>query len=240
MCFLIKITVTQLSEPNDSMEESVEEYVEDDNIGNSMVEDIDSSPDDISITFNYTEKPLALAKWVILFVMTLQSAYNLSSTAVHCIIHFLKEFFRVLSQLSPELTQIFQAFPSSYHVARKHIFSQIQFSRFVVCKKCYNLYTFKDCIEGEHNQRGKVCQYKPYPNHPHQRMRQACQSTLLKTVELAGGKRFFYPLLMYCYVGIQNSLQYIINQKDFFKLCEKWRDQLRDDRYSDEKCGKNL
>lgn len=189
-----------------------------------MMEDINSSPDDVSITFqNYSEKPLALTKWIILFILTLQSAYNLSSMAVHCIIRFLKEMFRVLSQLSPGLTEIFQVFPRSYHEAHKNIFSQIKFSRYLVCKKCYNLYTFKDCIEGnEHNPRGKVCRFKPYPNHPHQRMRQACQSTLLKTVELAGGKRFFYPLLMYCYVGIQNSLQNIIKQKDFFKLCEEW------------------
>jgi len=131
--------------------------------------------------------------------------------------------FQVLSQFSTEIAELVQVFPSSYHVARKNFIPQIKFSR-LVCRKCYSLYKFKDCIEGnEHNQRGKICQFKPYPNHPHHRMCQACQSTLLKTVELASGKRFFYPLLMYCYVGIQNALQQIIKQQNFFELCEEWR-----------------
>ena len=235
------LTVMQLSESNDgSTEESAEEYVEDNIVGNNMVEDIDPPPDDVAINFqNYSEKSFDLARWIVLFVMTSQAAYNLSSTAVNCIICFLKEIFRVLSKFSSELAKIYQAFPTTYHVACKNIFSQLKFTRFVVCKKCYHLYTLKDCIEGsENNRRGKICQFKPYPNHPHQRMRQACQSTLIKAVELTDGKRFFYPLLMYCYVGIQNSLQHVIKQKDFFKICEEWRNKLQDDCYRDIYNGK--
>ena len=235
-------TVTVLSEPDDSIDESAEEYVEDDTVGNCMLEDINSQPDDIDnsiIVQNNSEKTLALAKWIILFVLTLQSAYHLSSTAVHCIIQFLKEMFRVLSQFSSEISELFQVFPTTYRVAYKKFISPVKFSCFVVCRKCYSLYTFKNCIEGnEHNQRSKICEFKPYPNHPHRRMRQACQSVLLKTVELSGGKRFFYPLLMYCYVGIQNSLQHIIKQENFFKLCEEWRDKFRDDCYRDVYSGK--
>lgn len=58
------LTVMQLSESNDgSTEESAEEYVEDNIVGNSMVEDIDPPPDDVAITSqNYSEKSFDLAR----------------------------------------------------------------------------------------------------------------------------------------------------------------------------------
>ena len=189
------------------MNESAEEYIEDDALANNMIEDI--APDDEIIGIqNASEKSLILVQWIILFLLTLQSAYQLSSAALNCAIKFFKQLFTVLSYSSPEMTDLAQAFPTTYHVCCKKFVSQIKFSRFVVCRKCYSLYTLKDCLVGhEHNQKSKICQFKAYPNHPHERMRQSCQTTLLKTVELASGKTFFYPVLMYCYVGIQNSLQ---------------------------------
>ena len=182
-----------------------------------MLKTIDSAPDDESISIqNASKKSLILVKWIILFLLSLQSAYQLSSAALNCIIQFLKQLFKVLSYYSPELTDLAQAFPTTYHVACKKFVSQIKFSRFVVCRKCYSLYTLQDCLVG--NEHTRICQFKAYPNHPHKRMRQPCQSTLLKTVELASGKKLFYPVLMYCHVGIQNSLQNIIQQKNFTTL----------------------
>ena len=195
-----------------------------------MIEDIDLAPDDERISNqNGSNKSLILVQWIVLFLLTLQSAYHLSSAALNCTIKFFKQLFKVLSYSNPEMTDLAQAFPTSYHVSRKKIVSQNLFSRYVVCRKCYSLYTLKDCIVGhEHNQKSKVCQFKAYPNHPHERMRQPCQSALLKSVELASGKRFFYPILIYCYIGIQNSLKHIIQQQNFSELCEEWRNSSRD------------
>lgn len=79
-------TVTLLSEPDDSSE-STEEYIEDDALANNMVEDIGLAPDDESISIqNASEKSLILVKWIILFLLTLQSAYQLSSAALNCTI----------------------------------------------------------------------------------------------------------------------------------------------------------
>lgn len=54
-------------------------------------------------------------------------------------------------------------------------------------------------------------------------MRQPCNTPLLKTVELASGKKILYPYLVYCYLGIESSLQPLLLMSDFLVECEKWR-----------------
>ena len=46
---------------------------------------------------------------------------------------------------------------------------------------------------------------------------------LLKTVELASGRTYFYPQLTYCYVGLEVSLQRFPLRLDFSSDCELWR-----------------
>jgi hypothetical protein len=51
-------------------------------------------------------------------------------------------------------------------------------------------------------------------------MRLPCGSLLLKTVELAA---HFYPFVTYCYLGLDVSLQVLLNRPNFFNTCELWR-----------------
>ena len=53
----------------------------------------------------------------------------------------------------------------------------------------------------------KLCAFKPYPDHPHWLRRTACQTPLLKSLELIGGRRILYPFLIYCYLGVEVSVQ---------------------------------
>ena len=54
-------------------------------------------------------------------------------------------------------------------------------------------------------------------------MRTPCGALLLKTVELANGKRHLYPFLTYCYVSLELSIQSLLNRPGFFENCERWR-----------------
>lgn len=65
-------------------------------------------------------------------------------------------------------------------------------------------------------------------------MREACGCLLVKTVELASGKRIFYPYLIYCYLSIKSSLQAMFNRPEFHTLCEEWRSRhVQGSTYSD-------
>ena len=82
----------------------------------------------------------------------------------------------------------------------------------------------KECISGTGiARRSTVCPYKAYPNHPHRRMRTQCGTLLIKTIELASGRKIFYPFMTYCYLGLQASLQTLLKCPGFSSSCEEWR-----------------
>ena len=65
-------------------------------------------------------------------------------------------------------------------------------------------------------------------------MRQPCCNILVKSVELATGRKVFYPYLIYCYLGLKPSLQKLLNRPGFFEACEQWRQrETTPDRLSD-------
>ena len=149
----------------------------------------------------------ALAKWLLVFILYLQSIFHLSDSVVGYLIKFMKTFFGVVGRFCTACicAGIAAVFPSSLYTARKtcHI-DDLKFKRCVVCHKCHRLYFLKECISGTGiAQRSTVCPYKAYPNHPHRRMRTQCGTLLLKTVELASGRKVFYPFMTYCYLGLQ-------------------------------------
>ena len=50
---------------------------------------------------------------------------------------------------------------------------------------------------------------------------ECCNVTLLKTVEVASGKKLLYPHITYCYLSIKTPLQSL--RPSFINECEKWR-----------------
>ena len=90
----------------------------------------------------------------------------------------------------------------------KQVLGEVKFQCYVVCRKCFSIY--QQCIEtsGIHR-KSKQCSFKQFPFHPQLRMRSSC-GTLLKSIELASKKTYLYPFLMYCYLGLDVSLQSIL------------------------------
>ena len=41
-----------------------------------------------------------------------------------------------------------KVFPKSLYVAKKYFVGEVEFVRFVVRRKCFNIHLFKDCVEG--------------------------------------------------------------------------------------------
>ena len=65
-------------------------------------------------------------------------------------------------------------------------------------------------------------------------MRERYGSTLLKTVELASGRKVFYPFLMYYYLGLECSIQPFLISASLVNACEQWRTRcVPDGVYSD-------
>ena len=86
----------------------------------------------------------ALAKWLLVFILYLQSIFHLSDSVVGYLLKFMKTFFGVVGRFCTACAGIAAVFPSSLYRARKacHIDDQ-KFKRYVVCHKCHRLYFLK-------------------------------------------------------------------------------------------------
>lgn len=170
-------------------------------------------------------KVTSLVFWLCLFLCTWQALNLVTDTALNSILSFLSAFFNVLRTESGLIAGVAATFPSSVYILWRTLgLQKDNFQRFVVCKKCYALYKFEECIkviEGE--QISALCSKVNFPNHPQHVRRRACREPLLKTVILSSGKKKLYPFKTYCYKPIQETLYRLVHQKHFEDDCEKWR-----------------
>ena len=180
-----------------------------------------------------------LAKWLTLFLLRMQVVHRMSDVAISCFLKFLWAFFNILGSFSSICVEITKVFPSSLCKA-KSIITKPKIKQYVVCRKCHTLYFKMDCMFGiGAAQIGKKCFFKRFPSHPQHRMRKPCGIPLLKTVELAGGKRILYPYMIYSYLSIESSIQAMFNRPKFHLECEEWRSRkISSDVYTDVYDGK--
>ena len=139
-----------------------------------------------------------LSKWILHFLMLMQARFKLSDLVISSLLKFFSILFTILGKFSNVPADIAKLLPSSLYSA-KLLEKQVKYTRYVACRKCHKLYYFNDCLEGSSNSKvSKCCSFKRFPNHPQQRMRMPCGLLLLKTVELAGGRTYFYPFMTRC------------------------------------------
>lgn len=236
---IYNIAASDLSQPEDELPE--EEWINNEDESNRFMQDIgeDSEPEDVASVQDLPPQSLAIVRWLTLFLLSLQAAYRLSNRAVNYLFRFLATLFSVLARYTSEFN-LAQSFPSTLYLAKKRFLNKVKFLRYIVCRKCFNVYKISDCIEGPvRSPRSKVCPFQPYANHPHRSRRGSCQTLLMKSVELIGGRRILYPFLVYCYLGVEATLQQVIQRPNIEKWCEEWRyTQRNDDTYCDVYDGK--
>ncbi|KAL5505861.1 hypothetical protein EMCRGX_G007398 [Ephydatia muelleri] len=99
------------------------------------------------------------------------------------------------------------------------------FRRLVSCPKCHTLYEFEKCFVDKAKMIPKVCSFSKFPNHPHRSRRQHCGSQLLRAVVTKDGDHKFYPLKVYCYKPLIESLQTLLSKPGVLNSCEHWRER---------------
>ena len=150
----------------------------------------------------------------------MQSIYHLADNIIDLFICFCKAFFTVLGRLYSSCYKIGQSFPRTLYSARTILgLCKRRFHQYVVCKRCCNIYDLTDheCIDVRDSQQfAKDCPHIPFGARQHR-----CDTKLLKTVELASGKKIFSPLKTYCYVDLRTSLQNLLLHANFLENCNK-------------------
>lgn len=164
-------------------------------------------------------KARAIATWLMTFLMFIQMKYHLTANLLNLMFKFFRVFLSVLGRFSAFVLLVAKCFPVSLYKAQQQcqISSEV-FCRYVTCRKCHKLYFFQDCIEG-------FGTHKTAKSCTHFIFSRQCNTPLLKSVELRSGKKMFYPHLTYCYLGMETSLQRILNRPDLVSSCENVRNR---------------
>ena len=76
---------------------------------------------------------------------------------------------------------------------------------------CHSIYLYENCLRKASNGKDvpKTCSYVAFPQHSIQSKRQQCGHDLLRKVVLQNCDIKYYPLKVYCYNSIVNSLKII-------------------------------
>ena len=114
---------------------------------------------------------------LVLFLLHLQSKHYIPDSAISSMLKFLYTFFTVISRVS----QIGKTIADS-------------FEHLVVCPECNSVYRLKDCIRRQGV--SELCRHQEFHSS------RKCGASLLKTVELASGKKILYPIKVYCYIKV--------------------------------------
>ena len=93
---------------------------------------------------------------------------------------------------------------------------------------CHSLYKFHDCFN-EVGGKGipRTCSNVCFPNHPCASQRKPCNAKLIAEVKLGfeSNKSCFYPLKVYCYNSLMNSLKKLMERDGDLQTCEEWRNE---------------
>ena len=108
----------------------------------------------------------------------MQAVFRLSDTVVSSFLHFFVVFCTILGRFYKIGKEIAQCLPHSIYKAKKLV-DDVKFCRYVVCRKCHSVYSFKNCLDGlSTNGKSKSCCFQHFPAHPHRNMRKPCETLL--------------------------------------------------------------
>ena len=158
------------------------------------------------------------------FLLQLQSKHNIPDRAVDLLFKFLYIYFLILGPFSQFMAIVASHFPSTLYCIKKTFLEAQYFTHFVVCRKCWKLYHFGECIFTSGTiKSSKECIFVQFPHHPYPSGRVSCKQKLLKSVKVSSGKTIFYPFRLYCYKSLQSSLQNLLLRPGFIENCERWK-----------------
>ena len=174
------------------------------------------------------ESAKCIVRWMLIFLCLWSSFCSLSDNALEILLEFLRAVFDSMGTIFPVIASFTVLLPRSLRLLRKQLgIDQDQFTKYVVCPKCHQLYNFDDCYDT--NLLGKkvtkICTFVEHPNHRQHFRRTKCGEPLLKEVSLKSGETKLYPFKVYCYNSVIRNLCHFLQRPGFVSKCEMWRNR---------------
>ena len=110
--------------------------------------------------------------------MVMQASFRLSDIVLAQSLLFFIAIFRILGQTCTTARNIAQCLPQSLYKA-KQILGEVSFQRYVVCRKCFSIYTLEESLDSSGSiEQSKQCSFRRFPEHPYASMRSPCGTIL--------------------------------------------------------------
>ena len=158
------------------------------------------------------------------FLLSWQAVFRIPDGALNVLFKFLSLVIMKLCNVSgsEDLRMLHRHFPSSLVLARMlQSGNDANFSKLIVCQKCYTTYRYEDGLEKDGI---TSCTYVRFLRHSQKRMRVACKSSLLKVIKTASGKHVFHPLkIIFCYRSIIETLKQLLQRPGMLDVLNKWK-----------------
>ncbi|GET53938.1 hypothetical protein GLOIN_2v1786147 [Rhizophagus irregularis DAOM 181602=DAOM 197198] len=155
--------------------------------------------------------------WILLWIMSFRTRFNLPETATESLIKFLK---LVLTEIgSPD----FDTFPDTLYLARKALNLEDRFHSFVACSKCHKLYNKQEIKSFLQNEQPAImkCCHVEFPNSTTRRLR-LCQTPLAQKTTLLNNQISIKPELLFPFVSIKQQLEAMYRQPNFENSLRHW------------------
>jgi len=227
------IDENQESDSDQYTSDEEEENVELDGLGDEYLKDMERA------TNTPVEEPPSrcgtariLVTWVLYFLVVWQAAVHLSDNGLEWLLRFFSKFFFVVGLQSDFVAGIAAIFPGSLYLMRKYIgIDRDSFTRYVVCPKCTKLYRPEECTKIVNGQQVAL---RCTNMLPFRKQKVECGHQLVKEVKLTSGKTMFYPLKVYCYRSVIETLEKFVKRNGFTEKCESWRNrEVNENEYGD-------
>ncbi|CAC5372296.1 unnamed protein product [Mytilus coruscus] len=180
----------------------------------------DQPAEDDLPTDDLMTKSTLLFQWLCLFLCSWQSINVLPDSVLANLLSFLYDFFCLLTAENVFLVSTTTIYPPTIYKLYKNLgLKKDNFSKYVICRKCFALYKYDDCvtiIEGE--KQSATCTNILFPNHTQIARRRPCGELLLKVVKLSDGSKCFpYEHVRYS-VGVMYAVVLNLPREERFKL----------------------
>ncbi|XP_068676425.1 uncharacterized protein [Montipora foliosa] len=161
----------------------------------------------------------SIVMWALCFLLIWQYCYLISDNAVLMLVRFLKTFLTCIGEIIQNragaefVLSVAGLLPSTMHSFRKILgINRDSFERYVVCPM-------------------QVCKIVQARRLPRSRRRKVCDSQLVKKVILKNGTPKYYPLKVYCYKSVIDTLEIFLKRPNFEQACEQWRNRQTDEQW---------
>ncbi|XP_056106492.1 uncharacterized protein LOC130084975 [Rhinichthys klamathensis goyatoka] len=169
-----------------------------------------------------------MLKLLAFMLLTWQAVFKISDRAIFALLQCIRQLIWLMGHILcvNTLCGLAGKIPKTLYSLRKWTnICRDSFSQFVVCPKCMVTYTIEESYTTSRSGAKIIntCSSRPFHKHPQKKLRSKCGTPLMRKLIGSSGKEYLYPIRVYCYKKVSQSLETLVRRSGFLEKCEQWR-----------------